>query len=157
MMKCLVVGKLLRLPLMIELSITAAIDQNKATHQSIGSLSDKSALVEGSIVALYDVDHKAFVRINGKSVDCKSGHKAIDALPFEWDSERFLVVNAGNRRIALYSPSHRRFLAAQNGRAEASVYPIGKLDGSPRCNESFRVEDFKEFLSYSIATSTIAA
>jgi hypothetical protein len=138
-----IAGKLLRLPLMIELGITAAIDQNKATHQSIGSVSDKSALVEGSIVALYEVANKSFVRINGKSVDCGGGAKAINALPFEWDSERFLVVNAGNGRIALYSPSHRRFLAAQNGRAEASVYPIGKLDDCPRCNESFRVQDFE--------------
>jgi hypothetical protein len=137
-------GKLLRLPLMIELGITAAIDQNKATHQSIGKLTDKSALVEGNIVALFlfqDKNSRAFIRIYGTCVDWSGGPKAINALPFEWDSERFLVVNAGNGRIALYSPTHRRFLASRNRLAEASVYPIGKLDDSPRCNEIFRVED----------------
>ena len=141
-------GKLLRLPAMIGLGIAVAIDQNKATHQSIGSLSDKSALVEGNIVALYQVTHpgNSFVRMNGNSVNCKGGPKAIDTLPFDWDSERFLVVNAGNGRFALYSPSHRRFLASQNGVAEASVYPIGKLHEYPRCNESFRVEDAQAYI-----------
>jgi hypothetical protein len=125
---------------MIELGITAAIVQNKATHQSIGALSDKSALVEGNIVALYDIKQQSFVRIYGNTVDCGGGVKAPNALPFEWGSERFLVVDAGNGRIALYSPCHRRFLATRNGQAEASVYPIGKLDDRPRCNESFRAQ-----------------
>jgi hypothetical protein len=135
-----VAGKLLRLPLMIQLGITAAIDQNKSTHQSIGTPpSDKSALVEGNIVALYLCNHGAFVRNKGNSVDCKGGSKAIGELPFEWGAERFLVVNAGNGRIALYSPCRRQFLAARNGNAEASVYPIGNLEDRPRCNETFRI------------------
>ena len=131
--------KLLRLPSTIELGISMEIDQNKATHQSIGTLSDKSALVEGNIVALYSVNHMKFVRMGEKSVDCSGGPKAIGKLPFDWDSERFLVVNAGNGRIAFYSPSHRRFLTSQDGLAEASSL-IGNLDDSPRCNESFRVQ-----------------
>jgi hypothetical protein len=140
MAKFSVAGKLLRLPMMIELGITAAIDQNKSTHQSIGTaVSGESALVEGNIVALYNIGCGSFVRMKGNSVDCKGGPKVIDQLPFEWDSERFLVVNAGKGRIALYSPSHRRFLASHKGCVEASVYPIGKLEDCPRCNESFRV------------------
>jgi hypothetical protein len=142
--KSSVAGKTLRLPLMIELGITAAIDQNKATQQSIGSLSDKSALVEGNIVALYSPGAGSFVRImdygNSVSVDFFDPQD-IDKLPFEWNSERFLVVDAGNGCIAFYSPSHRRFLAAHEGRAEANGYPIGKLNETPRCNETFRVED----------------
>jgi hypothetical protein len=145
-----VAGKLLRLPMMIELGITAAIDQYKSTHQSIGttlmSSSGKRALVEGNIVALYALNLGKFVRINGNSVDHGGGPKAIDKLPFEWGAERFLVVNAGNGRIAFYSPCYRRFLATQNGHAEASVYPIGKLDDCPRCNESFRVVNTEDIV-----------
>jgi hypothetical protein len=99
-----------------------------------------------NIVALYNAllapTPSAFIRIKGNSVDCDGGHKSIDELPFFWASERFLVVNAGNGRIALYSPKHRRFLAAQNGKAEASGYPVVNLDDRPRCNESFRAQTY---------------
>jgi hypothetical protein len=93
--------------------------------------------VEGNIVALM-VDGSGFLCIEGSSVTFNRT-TAINNLPFDWHSERFLVVNAGNGRIALYSPCHRRFLAAQNGLAEAGVYPIETLYDRPRCNETFRV------------------
>ena len=110
--------RLFRLPSMIALGITAAIGQNKqATRHSIGIFSDKSALVEGNIVALYNTKTQKFLRIRGESVDFGGGAKVIDKLPFDWDFERFLVVSAGNGRIALYSPSHRRFLLSNNGKA----------------------------------------
>jgi hypothetical protein len=123
---------------MIELGITAAIVQNKATHQSIGALSDKSALVEGNIVALYNVSHGSFVRLDGKWI-AKVDPKQLISSPLTGILNVSLVVNAGKGRFALYSPRHRRFLAAQNGHAEPSVYPIAvKLEDRPRCNETFR-------------------
>jgi hypothetical protein len=132
-------GSLLRLPSMIDFGITVAIDQNKnATHDSIGTRSNASALVEGNIVALYYEPHQWFVRMHGEAVDFGDRAKGKGKLPFDWDSERFLVVSAGNGRIALYSPSHRRFLACTNGEAETS-HPVENLDDRPRHSESFRI------------------
>lgn len=47
---------------------------------------------------------------NGQ-VDAKGGEIAMGALPQEWDSERFDIVDAGQEGlIALYSRSHRRLI-----------------------------------------------
>jgi hypothetical protein len=135
-------GRLLGLPLMIELGITVAIDNNikATTHHLIGTLSDKSALVEGNIVALYNPNARSFLRIYGEAVDFDGGIKTIDELPFDWGCERFLVVSAGSGRIALYGPSHGRFLSCTDGLTEAS-HQVGNLDDRPRRSESFRIVD----------------
>jgi hypothetical protein len=135
-------AKLLCLNAIIEIALVNAIKTGKATRESVGKVSSPAALlVPGNIIALYDDKRAAggaFYRMRFASVDFRGGNKAIDALPFQWEFERFLVVDAGNGLIALYSPSHYSFLSVVNETFVASQ-PLGNMDDRPRANESFKV------------------
>ena len=119
-------GKLLRLPMLIELAITHAIDTiEKATEKNVSEKvtgSVEEVLVPGNVVALQAVrDNGTFVSVSGAQVSQSS---FASELPLESNSERFLVVDAGSGCISLYSPSSRRFLGFQNGNLSASGYPL---------------------------------
>ena len=134
-------GKLLCLSLLICLGISHAIDTSDTTsEENVAKFSHdcRNDLVPGKVIALYDANQGAFLRLIGGKVDYGGGDKSMKQLPFEWDSERFLVVKARNNSIAFYSPSHRKFLACQNGRLTAG-YPIMHHDEMPRTSESFRI------------------
>uniref|UniRef100_A0A6T7IQP1 Uncharacterized protein n=1 Tax=Attheya septentrionalis TaxID=420275 RepID=A0A6T7IQP1_9STRA len=136
-----VAGKLLRLPMIIHTCITHAIDSTTATETSIGKVSTIEALVPGNVVALHSPDKNCFLRIFENEASFGSGVRCANELPLAWDSERFLVVDAGNGKISLFSPSHRRFLGCQNGVLTASGYPITSPDDRPRAHEIFDVEN----------------
>jgi hypothetical protein len=61
-------------------------------------------------VFLYNPHHKRFVRMMGDNVNGGGGEIEMDALPAAWDSERFVIVNAGGGEIALHNATHRRFV-----------------------------------------------
>jgi hypothetical protein len=132
-------GKLLRLPSLIHMAITYAIDMTTATESSIGKVSSiMQALVPGNVVALYSTHH-SFLRISGTGANFGSGTRNMDELPLAWDFERFLVVDAGNGKISLFSPSHRMFLGCLNGCLTVNGYPIVSLDVLPRAHEIFQI------------------
>ena len=134
-------GKLLRLPLLICVGISHAIDtSDTAGEENVAKFSHDSTndLVPGKVIALYDASQGAFLRLKGGNVDYGGGCKNMNQLPFDWEYERFLVVKAWNNHIAFYSPTNRRFLACQNGRLTAG-YPIVHHDEMPRASESFRI------------------
>eukprot|EP00978_Attheya_sp_CCMP212_P015003 scaffold38555_cov38-Attheya_sp.AAC.1 len=131
-----VAGKLLRLPLMIQMVIMHAIDMTTATESSIGKVSTTEAtLVPGNVVALHNYQTNCFLRIIETGANLGGGAMNIDELPMAWDSERFLVVDAGNDKISLFSPSHCRFLGCQNGVLTANGYPVVSPDDRPRAHE----------------------
>jgi hypothetical protein len=138
-------GKLLRLPMLIELAITHAIDTiEKATEKNVSekvTRSIKKALVPGNVVALvYDSDNR-FLSISGRQVShCRF---TVDDLPSDGNSERLLVVSAGSGCVSFYSPTSRRFLGFQDGNFSALGYPLVNADESPRANESFQVVDIR--------------
>lgn len=134
-------GEILRLPTLIHLGIIHGIDKmDAATEQSIGKpASPGEALVPGNVIALYFHGGSSFLRICNERADFGGRSKPIDELPLEWDSERFLVVDAGNGNIAFYSPSHRRFLGCKNGKFSGAGYPIVNINESPRANETFEI------------------
>eukprot|EP00978_Attheya_sp_CCMP212_P022504 scaffold67198_cov50-Attheya_sp.AAC.5 len=149
-----VAGKLLRLPMVIEMGITHAIDTTTATESSIGKVSTiEAALVPGNVVALHshdqcaytcDLDDNNFLRISGTEANFGSGAKYIGDLHLAWDFERFLVVDAGNGKISFFSPSHRRFLGCQNGSLTANGYPIASPDDRPRAHEIFQITKYAQ-------------
>eukprot|EP00978_Attheya_sp_CCMP212_P022502 scaffold67198_cov50-Attheya_sp.AAC.3 len=61
-----VAGKLLRLPMMIHMAITYAIDMTTTTETSVGKVSTKeAALVPGNVVALHNPRKNCFLSIIG--------------------------------------------------------------------------------------------
>eukprot|EP00978_Attheya_sp_CCMP212_P001826 scaffold3796_cov28-Attheya_sp.AAC.1 len=135
-----VAGKLLRLPMVIEMVITHAIDMTTATETSIGKVSTaEAALVPGNVVALHNHQTNCFLRISGTGANFGSGNREIGHLQMAWDFERFLVVDAGNGKISFFSPSHRRFLGCQNGFITANGYPVVSPDDRPRAHEVFQI------------------
>eukprot|EP00978_Attheya_sp_CCMP212_P001827 scaffold3797_cov24-Attheya_sp.AAC.1 len=110
-----------------------------ATETSIGKVSTaEAALVPGNVVALHNHQTNCFLRISGTGANFGSGNREIGELPLYWDLERFLVVDAGNDKISLFSPCHRCFLGCQNGVLTANGYPIVSPDDRPRAHEIFQ-------------------
>lgn len=131
-------GRVIRLPKLIDLAISQAIDYGRVSETDIGLRSnDATAVVEGNVVALYVANSKAFVYMNGK--DVKHLHSADAKLPLSLEWGRFLVVSAGpDRSVAFYNPIHRRFLAAAEDEGfEASACQASHADDHPRAAESF--------------------
>eukprot|EP00978_Attheya_sp_CCMP212_P031071 scaffold116148_cov24-Attheya_sp.AAC.1 len=119
-----VAGKLLQLPMLIHMAITYTIDTSTATETSVNKvLTKEAALVPGNVVALHS-NINCFLRISGTGANFGGGKKFKNELPLAWDSERFLVVDAGNGKISLFGPSHRRFLRCQNGVLTANGHLI---------------------------------
>lgn len=144
-------GKLQSLPLLIHFAITFALDTtDHVTKDSVGKASEdwKKSLVPGNIVALHGTtSNTGFLRIENESVigsarqyhgGHQQQHQALNHLKLENAAERFLVVDAGNGNIALYSPTNRRFLASKDGALVACGFPITGLDERPRANEMFQ-------------------
>ncbi|CAE7771562.1 unnamed protein product, partial [Symbiodinium sp. CCMP2456] len=66
-------------------------------------------LQPGSIIALHSARYNRFVKMDGKHL-VRSGRMGINKLPFHWTKERFTVVDAGSRRIALHNTRNNRFI-----------------------------------------------
>ena len=56
-------------------------------------------------IALHCAEPNRFVRLIGADVDARAGVKDVDKLPRDWDSERFVVVDAGEVRVCYVSDS----------------------------------------------------
>mmetsp|Transcript_1918 Transcript_1918/g.3290 ORF Transcript_1918/g.3290 Transcript_1918/m.3290 type:complete len:282 (+) Transcript_1918:84-929(+) len=89
----------------------------------------------GSVIALHSPAHNRFVRMMIDSeVNAHDGPMDFDNLPLygpkRWDSELFIVVDAGDGEIALQSPSHGRFMQMDScGSVNALGWPkLGKLE-----------------------------
>jgi hypothetical protein len=133
-------GKLARLWVMEYLGMTHAFDTGRATKRSVGKVSTMEALVPGNVVALYAPHFGTFLRISDENADFGGGGRNMDELPIEWDSERFLVVDAGRGRVAFLNPKKLRFFGivdGSSGLATAKGFAITHLDDRPRGNESF--------------------
>jgi hypothetical protein len=131
--------KLLVLPTIVMSGIKSAIDNGFGTRESVGRrTSSEKALVPGNVVALYCCG--SFLRVYNDKVECGGGSRSRDQLPFDWDSERFLIVDAGHGEVAFYNIVYRIFLGIdKNGHATVSNEncSVTRLDDRPRGNESF--------------------
>jgi hypothetical protein len=130
-------GKVMRLPKLVDLVISQALDYGKVPEGNVvGDRSnDSRAVVQGNVVALYVPTGKGFLYLKGKEIKYTSSAKM--PLSLEWG--RFLVVSAGpDRSVAFYNPTHRRFLAArEDGTLEASTCQAIHADDRPRAAETF--------------------
>lgn len=126
---------------MVEIGILGAMYAGKATLESVGKEATKSALVPGNVVALH-WENNMFARIKNGVADFGGGPRGTRQLPYWWDLERFLVVDAGDDHVAFFSPGQARFLtiSSPNGSLGASEH-IHILDECPRPNESFVATD----------------
>jgi hypothetical protein len=134
-------GKLVGLPAIVAIGIASAINNGFGTRASVGKTSSEKALVPGNVVALHSRDYGAFLRVSNGKVDCGGGSRSRDQLPFDWDSERFLVVDAGHGQVAFYNIFHGIFLGIDHQDSLATVSngncSVTSLDDRPRGNESF--------------------
>jgi len=79
-----------------------------------------SYLKHGNIVALYNVTSRRFVRLTGDGkVNCYGNQISADALPREWASERFLVIQKGDK-AAFYSLAHNTYVRVFKGRLDGN-------------------------------------
>jgi phage shock protein A len=138
-------GQILRAPMLIEFAISRAIDVGRASVSSVGQVvlpsNVRTALTAGNVVALYNPTNGCFLRIYGTSADFDGGARDLGELPFEWEAERFVVVAAGNNRVAFFNPSYRRFLRME---ADGTLLADGSLalhiGDRPRVDEIFDVD-----------------
>jgi hypothetical protein len=137
-------GKILVLPTIVSIGIVSAIHNGFGTHESVGKLSSEKALVPGNVVALLNSNSSnqhAFLRACNGKVDFGGGSRPLKDLPFDWDSERFLIVDAGHGgQVAFYNISHRLFLGIDpigNATVSNGNCSVTSLDDRPRGNESF--------------------
>jgi len=97
-----------------------------------------SYIKHGNIVALYHTSSQRFVsltrdwRVNGKKEQ-----RAAHTLPREWASERFLVIQKGDK-VAFYSLTHNRYIRASDGYLDGQGGCV-HLD-APRFCELFQVQ-----------------
>jgi hypothetical protein len=132
-----VAGKLLVLTAMVTIGIASALNNGFGTRASVGKLSSEKP-VPGNVVALHSPHNNAFLRVYNGNVDYAGGSTSQDQLPFDWDSERFLIVDAGHGQVAFYNISHRIFLGIDKSGRAAVNCSVTSLDDRPRGNESFR-------------------
>merc|ERR1719191_818335 len=64
----------------------------------------------GHMVAIYCPQHGRYVRMNKDGDMDVSPPRGYGSIPDDWDSERFLVVDAGQGEVAFHSPSRNRFI-----------------------------------------------
>ena len=79
----------------------------------------------GGRVAFYCSLHRRFLRLRDSenSVDGYGGRKDSNCLPNYWDSERFVIVDAGDGKVALHSPRCNRFLRMKGRKVDAKGGP----------------------------------
>jgi hypothetical protein len=103
-----------------------------------------------TIISLWSPVHMRYVkmfdeeRLLGVSPLNKNG-----ILPSNWDSEKFLVIDAGYDKVALWNPHHKRFI---------KMFSDGSMGASPRkedgklpsnwTSEVFEVEQRKECFAF---------
>jgi len=64
----------------------------------------------GIIISLWNPLNSRFIKMHGDNRMGVSPEHENHMLPTVWDSERFLVVDAGYDKIALWNPTHKRFI-----------------------------------------------
>jgi hypothetical protein len=69
-----------------------------------------AAFVPGNTIALHCSAHNRFLRMKDDEVNGFGGRKRVNELPTNWGSEKFVVVDAGDRLVALFSATQKRFL-----------------------------------------------
>jgi hypothetical protein len=74
-----------------------------------------------SEVALYNCQHRRFIRLHDSDVDAKGegGEREAHDLPAYWTAERFAVIDAGNGRIALHNKTYNRFVRLWDNKVNA--------------------------------------
>lgn len=135
-------AKVIRCWNLVDFAIAQAVEHGQATVDNVRCAASSGALVPGNIIALWNLEKGAFLRLNKNKANYNGGVQAKAALPMIWDSERFLVVSGGREgTFALFSPSHKLFLEInRDGCFDASSSQALHVDDRPRASEKFEVE-----------------
>ena len=64
---------------------------------------------KGELFAFWNPYHKCFIKMTGTGLTV-SPKKEDGILPSNWDSEVFLLVDAGYDKVAFWNPSHKCFI-----------------------------------------------
>mmetsp|Transcript_14808 Transcript_14808/g.41000 ORF Transcript_14808/g.41000 Transcript_14808/m.41000 type:complete len:234 (+) Transcript_14808:1194-1895(+) len=128
-----------RLPSYVMRSVLLAVAHDKCSLESVGKFSNPGALVQGNVIALVNQTNGQYLRLCNGSVNY-GGKPVMAKLAHGWEYERFLVVQAGPKTIALYSIRDRRFIGTDGTTWAASSSRIVGLHDRPRGNECFIVE-----------------
>ena len=64
---------------------------------------------KGELFAFWNPSHKCFIKMTGTGLTV-SPKKEDGILPSNWDSEVFLLVDAGYDKVAFWNPSHKCFI-----------------------------------------------
>jgi hypothetical protein len=85
-------------------------------------LPNDKKIKKGSIVSIWSPLYERFIKMNGNSSLGSSPLKKDGVLPANWDSEKFLVVDAGDDKVAFWNLTYKHFI---------KMYDDGKIGGSP--------------------------
>ena len=64
---------------------------------------------KGELLAFWNLYHKCFIKMTGTGLTV-SPKKEDGILPSNWDSEVFLLVDAGYDKVAFWNPYHKCFI-----------------------------------------------
>jgi len=123
---------------LVLLGVCHSISLGVGSFDSIGSVTGPSALVPGNVVALHSDGRFLRVMENNAMVD-SCGECAVGSLSFDWNHERFLVVDAASDgMVAFYGVAKCCFLGMDGeGRLVASERL--RIGDCPRPKETFQV------------------
>lgn len=106
----------------------------------VGTFTKKgiSYIKHGNIIAFYQPHCKRFIRMYDGNVDGGGGPKDVHSLPREWGSERFLVIQKGDK-YAFYSICHNAYIREFRKTLDGSGGEV--LLDPPRFCELFKVSN----------------
>lgn len=91
----------------------------KGSFDWLGFRVSRTMLAPGSVVALHCKLQNRFICMRNNEAVLGSAPKAFNKLPRSWMDERFIVVGLSDSCIALWSPSHERFVRTDQGQVDA--------------------------------------
>jgi len=129
-----------RCPYIIGLAYFHAICKGEADKENLGTRGSIDDIVVGNVIALKS--YYGFMNIaddGSLKLGCSANSTTnTSSLPPRF-SECFLIVAAGNERVALYNPWYQKFVhvTADGIMETTNSYKVHHLDDRPRMDESF--------------------